>query len=371
MDGIFEGAEGLDFDFDLVAVLEVDGGFACHADAGGRSGEDQIAGFQGHDAGEVGDDEVNGEDELRGAGILHGVAVESELDAEVVRVLDFIGGDEFGPEGGEGIEGFAGEPLLAGLVELPIARGDVMADGVAGDACEGMLLGDAACAFADDGDELGLVINLLAFRGELNGGAVADEGGGELGEEDGFLGDGHAGLGGVVLVVESEADDFLGVWDRWEEDSGFSGVGDVGLGSSCGPGGAGECLRAEGEDLAEGCGEAGIGGVEIDIAVGRASAGAGSVRGIQGSETHDQIILKVNQKMFFEGTAKGGAGDQPRPQALRARSRTTRAVLRARAAPAARTDWSFSGCAAQSARRARAGAKWEVICSARRFFTSP
>ena len=60
-------------------------------------------------------------------------------------------------------------------------------------------------ALADDDDQFGLVIDLLADRRQDDGVAVADQGGGILAEEDRVLGNGGAGLGGMVAVVQAEA----------------------------------------------------------------------------------------------------------------------------------------------------------------------
>ena len=68
-----------------------------------------------------------------GARVLHRLAVEPQADAEVVRVGDLVGRDERGADRGEGVERLAGHPLLARLVELPVAGRDVVADRVAAD----------------------------------------------------------------------------------------------------------------------------------------------------------------------------------------------------------------------------------------------
>ena len=56
---------------------------------------------------------------------------------QVVRVGHFVGGDQDRPGRREGVERLADHPLLAVLLELPVAGGDIVADGVAGDVLAG------------------------------------------------------------------------------------------------------------------------------------------------------------------------------------------------------------------------------------------
>ena len=72
-------------------------------------------------------------------------------------------------------------------------------------------------AAADDDDQLGLVIDLLADPGQDDRVAVADQGGRILAEEDRLGRDRHAALGGVVAVVQADADDLARVGDRRQE----------------------------------------------------------------------------------------------------------------------------------------------------------
>ena len=52
-----------------------------------------------------------------------------------------VGHDQLRADRGERVEGLARHPLLARLLELPVARRDVVADGVAGDVLHRPLRG--------------------------------------------------------------------------------------------------------------------------------------------------------------------------------------------------------------------------------------
>ena len=119
--GIAERAQVIDLDLDDIARLEPDRRLARHADARGRAGEDQVARLQGENSREISDQLVDLEDELAGARVLHGLAIQPQADAEVVGVGNLVGRDQLGTDRREGVERLAGHPLLARLVELPVA----------------------------------------------------------------------------------------------------------------------------------------------------------------------------------------------------------------------------------------------------------
>lgn len=95
-------------------------------------------------------------------------------------------------------------------MQLQVAVGDVVADGVAEDVGERVALGDVAALCADDGDQFAFVVEAFAFLGEEGDrDRVEGPGGGGAGlvEEDRGGGDGHLGFEGVGAVVEAEAAD--------------------------------------------------------------------------------------------------------------------------------------------------------------------
>src|SRR5689334_25285344 len=75
-----ESADAFDGDGDLVADVQ-------GADPRGGAGEDDVAGEQGHGLGDVDDQVLDAVDHLAGAAELALLAVDRELDGQVVRAL--------------------------------------------------------------------------------------------------------------------------------------------------------------------------------------------------------------------------------------------------------------------------------------------
>ena len=145
-----------------VARLQEDRRLAGHADARRRAGEDHVARQQRADLRDVRDQFVDLEDELLGARVLHRLAVEAQLNPQVVRVRHFVGRRQRRSERSEGVERLAEQPLLAGLVELPIAGRNVVARAVAGDVLERLRLRNVFAAAADDDDQLRFVVDFVS-----------------------------------------------------------------------------------------------------------------------------------------------------------------------------------------------------------------
>ena len=99
-----------------------------------------------------------------------------------------------------------------------IASGDVVAAGVAENVVEGAGAADVFRGLADDDGELALVVDLVAVQvlGDEDRFAGVLEGVDALHEEDGAFGDLGVGLGGVLSVVESDAEDLGGCYGREE-----------------------------------------------------------------------------------------------------------------------------------------------------------
>ena len=86
-------SDSLDLDFDNVAGLEQHFGLASESDAGRRAGEDHVTGFQRADAGDVGDELVDRKNQLLRVGVLHRLAIQTQLYVELPWVADFVAGD--------------------------------------------------------------------------------------------------------------------------------------------------------------------------------------------------------------------------------------------------------------------------------------
>src|SRR4051794_27861923 len=110
-EGVAEDAESGDLYFHGVAGLH-------WAYAGGGSGGDEVAGFEGDGCADIAEEEVEGKDEVRGGALLFDLAVEAGGDGDGVAVegVDLVGDD--GADGAEGVPAFAAGPLAVGLLDV-------------------------------------------------------------------------------------------------------------------------------------------------------------------------------------------------------------------------------------------------------------
>jgi hypothetical protein len=101
--------------------------------------------------------------------------VEHGADLERVGIGNLVAGHEHGAERAEGVEALRLAPLAAAeRPALPVARGDVVAAGVAEHVVEGVGAGDVFAAPADDDREFALVVDLRA--GEVAGSSMGSPG---------------------------------------------------------------------------------------------------------------------------------------------------------------------------------------------------
>ncbi len=113
----------------------------AHADARRGAGGDHVARLQAHELAEIGDEVRDAEDHGLGRAVLVAVAVDFEPHLEVLRIGDFVGGDEPRADRAEGVGRLALVPLAAAL-GLEVALAHVVDDAVAGDVVEGVLFVD-------------------------------------------------------------------------------------------------------------------------------------------------------------------------------------------------------------------------------------
>ena len=151
-----------------------------------------------------------------------------EADGEDVRIGDLVGGDDGRTEWAEGGEALGHGPLRGG--ELHVAGADVVDDGVAVDMVAPFLGGQAKAAVADDEGDLRLVVRLGGVDGKHDWVAGADDGGGQLEEDDRGCGDGHPGLCGVIAIVEADGEDARRIGQRRVEAHLAEWIGRIGLG---------------------------------------------------------------------------------------------------------------------------------------------
>ena len=165
--------------------------------------DDQVAGHERHQRGQVRHQRRDRVHQVGGGGRLAQLAVQPQLDADLVGRAGLVGRGQARPAGRRAVEDLAGDPLGRG--ELAVAGREVVEQEVARDVVEGVLLGHVARLGADHERHLGLVVDLVG--GQLHGRAVADQRVGELGEEGGRLRRIGPLLLGVRAVVEPDADD--------------------------------------------------------------------------------------------------------------------------------------------------------------------
>src|SRR5208282_1054370 len=141
-----------------------------------------------------------------GGALLPGLAVDRQPHVEPLRVADLILGDQPGPERTESLAALALGPLAAAL-ELENTLGDVVGEAIAGDRLHRLVLGEIARTAADDDAELAFVVELgraLRHHGVVVRPANAAR---RLVEDDRLLRQWHAGLGGVVGIIEADGDE--------------------------------------------------------------------------------------------------------------------------------------------------------------------
>jgi hypothetical protein len=127
---------------------------------------------------------------------------------------------------------------------LHVAGADVVDDGVAVNVVEGFIGGDAIASATDDEGKLSFVVRLGGVDGEDNRIAWADDGGGQLHEDDRSFWEGEAGFEGVVTIVEADEEDSGWIEERGVEADFAERVGgviaaDIDRGESGGDGGEG------------------------------------------------------------------------------------------------------------------------------------
>src|SRR5262249_37998120 len=142
-----------------------------------------------------------------------------------------------------------------------------------------------AAGLADHQDQFRFVIDLLANGRQHNGLIGTNQGGRILAEQDGFFRNGRAAFGGVVAVVEADADDLLRVGHRRQQ------LG-VGGGDANGGGSGGRLFRGlqRGgtgfEQGADAGGQGGVGRVQIDVVKAVKDSGTRAGGSLNGSESH-------------------------------------------------------------------------------------
>src|SRR6185295_8266441 len=130
-----------------------------------------------------------------------------------LRIAHFVPGHEPWPKRAEAVAALALVPGAAAL-DLEFALGDVVADEVAGDIVERLLLRHIARRAADGDGQFDLPVGLLRVLGNGDGVVGAGDRTDSLREDNGFLGRCRARFGGVIGIVEADGDDLADARDR-------------------------------------------------------------------------------------------------------------------------------------------------------------
>jgi len=134
--------------------------------AGRRAGGDDVARAQRQGAGEKPDVLAQGADHVAGMGLHHRLAVLFHADVQVLRVVDFVAGDDPGPEAREGVEALANVAGVVAALSPGVAQAEIPAYEVAEHVLERPLLGDFARRPADDGAQLALEVHVHGDFGQ-------------------------------------------------------------------------------------------------------------------------------------------------------------------------------------------------------------
>src|SRR5438067_5830700 len=207
------GAQTLDAQLHLVAVDEVARRALAQAHARRCAGGNDVAGQEGHELRDVADGLRHIEDELASRAALLGLAVHFEPEGKVVHVPDLVGGGDKRAEWRERVAALALHPLPAAL-ELEGAFRVIVVKYIPGHVLQRLGPLDVRRAATDDDRQLHLPVD---FAGVLRNDDIVvrtGDGGRRLEEEDGLIGDGHAGLAGVVPLMEPDAPDLAGPANR-------------------------------------------------------------------------------------------------------------------------------------------------------------
>ena len=134
-------AQRVNTEFNVIAGFQKYLWFLSQADAGGRTGRDDIAWLKAHIVAQVTHNERRTEDHGTRIPILVTMAIHLQPHAEVQGVINFVSGDKPRPYGAECVASFAFVPLGA-LLELKPAFRDIVADAIAGNMVFGLFFSD-------------------------------------------------------------------------------------------------------------------------------------------------------------------------------------------------------------------------------------
>src|SRR5580700_2312075 len=202
----------IDTERDHVAGLQKGRRLHAEPDARRRAGDDDVARLQDEILRAAPDDVAAVEDHGRGVAALALLAVDVKPHVQFLRILELVLGDEPRAERAKGLAALAFGPL-AGALDLEHALGDVVGEAIAGDDVERLFLAQVAGARADDNAELDFPVEFCRVPRDDGVVARAAQARRRLVEDDRLFRDRHAGLGGMVGIIEPDGDEIAGPGD--------------------------------------------------------------------------------------------------------------------------------------------------------------
>ena len=152
---------------DVAGLQENRSRLHAERDARRRARDNDVARFHHEELRAVPDKMFAAEDHRARVAALTALAVHVEPHVQVLRILDFIFGDEPRPDRAEGLAAFALVPLASRTLDLEYALRHVVRKEIAGDRILRLVLGEIARALAYDDAELNLVVELADSRGVI------------------------------------------------------------------------------------------------------------------------------------------------------------------------------------------------------------
>ena len=198
---ILQGPDGGNGDFYRIAGVEEAGRIEADADAAGRTGSDDVAREEGRALGNGVDQFRDSEDKFTGRTILTDFVI--DLGNDVERIRSGIAQEDIRPDGAEGIQALAVEPL--DVVGLQVPGRDVVEDSETVDVVHGFADGDVRTFLADDDGQFAFIVDLRCdVRMGVDEVIRADDRRRSLGEDDRiFWRFRHGCLGAMMRIVSS------------------------------------------------------------------------------------------------------------------------------------------------------------------------
>src|SRR5262245_51076544 len=138
--------------------------------------------------------------------------IDLEPEVEIAAIAHLVGGHEPWSDRAERIAALPFYPLPSAF-QLIRAFRDVMDDAVSGHVRQRVLLGHVFRGLADHDAEFDFPVRLDRAARQFDVVVRPDDAGGGLHEDDGFFRNGHARFGGMIGVVQADANELADAAD--------------------------------------------------------------------------------------------------------------------------------------------------------------